>query len=493
MTAKRDKIAIVIVHGMGEQRPMETLRGFVGAAWSEDRDVISQGESAVYAKPDEINRSFELRRITTRTSHQLHGRCDFFEYYWANLMSGNRASSVVRWLVALLVRRPASVPARLVKHWLFGLTLLILIGLGLAYLALLGLAKEWDRAQCLLDWLQGLHLPFWLVPLAVGLAVLVRYLMPGVFAPVVGDAARYFTPAPDNIGARQAIREAGVDLMRRLHEDGDYKRIILVAHSLGAAVGYDILTHLWARIDPDSLGTAHASGSDTAKALAAVEEAAGPLAPDRIAGAGEAERARRRAAYRNRQRAYFARLAQPPLGSGSPLWMVSDFVTMGSPLSKADVLVAHDQGKLKRMIGDRESPTCPPEPDGEGSAAFSYHRPGAPGPVPHHASPFGPTVWTNLYFTNPGILFGDVVGGETAPRLGHGIADVRIERGRALFRHLDYWSAPKRTPPPAPWIKALRAALNLRLRGEAELWGPAAAQAPIRAEDVPDRGGAAGG
>ena len=28
--------AVVIVHGMGEQRPMSTLRGFVEAVWSRD-------------------------------------------------------------------------------------------------------------------------------------------------------------------------------------------------------------------------------------------------------------------------------------------------------------------------------------------------------------------------------------------------------------------------------------------------------------------------
>lgn len=488
---KRNKTAIVVIHGMGEQRPMETLRGFVAAAWSEDGDVIGgeTGKPNVYAKPDEFSASYELRRITTHTSAALGGRADFFEYYWANLMSGNRASSVVSWLVRLLVRGPGSVPPRLFSHWLFGLAVLALTLFGFAYLALLGAARQWGWAKQALDWLNALDLPFWLVPAAIFLAVVIRYLMPGVFAPVVGDAARYFTPAPDNIAARQTIREGGVDLLRRLHEDGDYKRIILVAHSLGSAVGYDILTHLWARLDPEALGAAHASGGDTAKALGAVEAAAGPLSKKAIEGTSPAERARRRQVYRDAQRTYFERLALPRSGGGAPLWLVSDFVTFGSPLSKADVLVARQQSGLDRMIGDRESPTCPPEPDGPGSPAFSYARPGAPGPVPHHAAPFGPTVWTNVYFTNPAILLGDVVGGETAPQLGHGIADVRIERGKALFRHLDYWSKPKRTPVPAPWIKALRAALNLRLRGEAELWGPAAGtQAPIRAEDVPARG-----
>lgn len=477
MSAKRDKIAVVVIHGMGEQRPMATLRGFVEAAWVGDRSVISESQSAVYAKPDEITGSFELRRITTRKSDVLGGgRCDFFEFYWAHLMSGNTPASMIAWIVRLLVRKPGSVPARLFGHWIFGLVLLSVLAAGFLFLT-------WPALRDSTEGLKGLAA---FAGIAVALALLVRLALP-TLTKIVGDAARYFTPAPDNIGARQAIREAGVDLLRKLHEDGDYKRIVLVAHSLGSAVGYDILTHLWARLDPAALGAAHASGSATATARDAVEAAAGPLSKKALKGAGEAERAKRRADYRKAQRAYFQLLSEPRSGGKKPpLWLVSDFVTMGSPLSKADVLIARDGPGLRTMIEGREDPTCPPEPDGPGSSAFSYPRPGAPGTVPHHAAPFGPTVWTNIYFTNPAILLGDVVGGETAPQLGHGIADVRIERGKAVFRHLDYWSKPKRTRPPAPWIKALRAALNLRLLGEPELWGSrAGGQAPIRAEDLP--------
>jgi len=43
-----------------------------------------------------------------------------------------------------------------------------------------------------------------------------------------------------------------------------------------------------------------------------------------------------------------------------PIWMVTDFITLGCPLSKGDVLLAkdnHDFGIRKRQ---RELPTCPP-------------------------------------------------------------------------------------------------------------------------------------
>jgi len=122
----KPKTAVVVIHGMGEQRPMETLWGFVQAAWVRDPDLVGERNDDVYSKPDSITGSFELRRITTRDSRALGDhRVDFFEFYWAHLMTGNTATSVLDWAVGLLVRGPSSVPARLRSRWLVGLALLV--------------------------------------------------------------------------------------------------------------------------------------------------------------------------------------------------------------------------------------------------------------------------------------------------------------------------------------------------------------------------------
>ena len=52
--------------------------------------------------------------------------------------------------------------------------------------------------------------------------------------------------------------------------------------------------------------------------------------------------------------------------------------------------------------------------------------------------------------------------------------DVRIGIGAPVFRHLDYWRDPK-SDPPRPWLRALRRAVNLKRRSEADLWGDQAA------------------
>ena len=66
------KIAVVVIHGMGEQKPMQTLRSFVESAWQRDKDLfrgltpkVDHSPWDVWSKPDHMSGSAELRRITT--------------------------------------------------------------------------------------------------------------------------------------------------------------------------------------------------------------------------------------------------------------------------------------------------------------------------------------------------------------------------------------------------------------------------------------------
>lgn len=61
----------------------------------------------------------------------------------------------------------------------------------------------------------------------------------------LGDAARYLSPSPRNISLRQQVRANGIKLLRHLHASGRYDRIVVVGHSLGSVIGYDILKHYW--------------------------------------------------------------------------------------------------------------------------------------------------------------------------------------------------------------------------------------------------------
>src|SRR5712671_5413265 len=91
------KQAVVVIHGMGEQKPMDTIRGFVRAVWETDSAVTANGlqnPAEVWNKPDIRTGSLELRRITTRQSVPSEAfppgvRSDFYELYWADLSAGS--------------------------------------------------------------------------------------------------------------------------------------------------------------------------------------------------------------------------------------------------------------------------------------------------------------------------------------------------------------------------------------------------------------------
>src|SRR5215475_13578030 len=96
------KQAIVVIHGVGEQVPMDTLRGFGRAVWETDTEITKNGlpnPAEVWSKPDLRTGSLELRRITTRQSIPTQNfakgvRSDFYEMYWADLSSGSTLGQV---------------------------------------------------------------------------------------------------------------------------------------------------------------------------------------------------------------------------------------------------------------------------------------------------------------------------------------------------------------------------------------------------------------
>jgi hypothetical protein len=159
----------------------------------------------------------------------------------------------------------------------------------------------------------------------------------GYFAKeVVGDAARYLRPAAQNIQRRHEIRQAGIEVLEKLHERG-YDRIIVVGHSLGSVVGYDVLNHAFSK-----LNTIARPVQAEEKALRALES----LARSNTANAREVQVA---------QRAYFEEFV-----ANGGRWRVTDFITLGSPLAHSEILLAENREDLQRKIEQREYPTCLP-------------------------------------------------------------------------------------------------------------------------------------
>jgi hypothetical protein len=417
---KSDKQAVLLIHGIGEQRPMDTLRGFVDAVWTTDREVHSKfGKLGVFSKPDTVSGSFELRRLTT-TQNRNEVRTDFFEFYWAHLMEGTSARDVLAWAKCLLIRSPATVPRQLLGAWVLLIALALVI---MVFAVQTALPEEY----------QFLTMPKWLSALAG--FVVAGFAMP-IIRNIVGDAARYLNAAPNNVQRRQEIRTKGVEILEKLHA-ANYRRIIIVGHSLGSVIGYDILTYAWAKF------------SDAAEkykdhpALDAIETAVANGTFDVNS-------------YRTLQRQLFDELES---ANEKTTWRVTDFLTLGSPLVHASVLLAKDHGDLTVRQSSRELPTCPPQLEDGKKFSFPLRDVGR---KLHHAAVFGPCRWTNLYFPAKFLIVGDVIGGPLAPVFGPGIRDVQVTtRLRSGFlSHTLYWT-PDMGAAAASHIVELRRALNL--------------------------------
>jgi hypothetical protein len=396
------KQAVVVIHGIGEQRPMQTLRAFVSG--------VLPGV-AIISRPDTFSGSYELRRLTAE--HGTRHRTDFFELYWADKVHGTTVAHLVQWARALLLRWPWRVPPHLRGLWGMTWAFLLFAGLGAGLFFARG-ALPFDQLR------------YWslLIPVLLGIpqGILIYYL---------GDAARYLSPIPRNVGVRKAIRDTGIDLLRRLHAAEAYDRIIVVGHSLGSVIAYDILRCYWAEI--------HAVFTNPARQRQSRLQAFEDLLVRNETGAPDS------AQYRAHQRAVWTELRRH-----GHAWKVSDLVTLGSPLAHAAILLADDQRDLWQRFRDRELPTNPPQLDYDATLSFAVEPAvtNARGELvtpraPHHAASFCCTRWTNLFFPARLGLFGDVVGGPLQPVFGDGIRDLPLTEGtlwrHTLLSHTRYW------------------------------------------------------
>jgi hypothetical protein len=476
-TRRADMQAVVVIHGMGEQRPMDTMKAFVRAVWETDEVVTANKlphPAQVWSKPDPRTGSLELRRITTRESIASasfpHGvRTDFYELYWADLTAGSTWEQFTSWVRGLLLRPISRVPPDVRLAWV----VLWIATLGVVAIAVLAAlpADVWRKigVGALADW-HGL-----LAFVAAALGMWLHKTATATFGRVV----RYTRADPSNIAARQAVRERGLKLMNALHEGNYYKRIIIVSHSLGTMLAHDLLSYFWAQRDaPRKI----AESSPEFDALCELEGAA--AAVDR-ANPTAAALDHYYAAQRRLRVALAARPAPPapnPQAMPDPRWLITDFVTLGSPLTHAEFLIAASDEDLARRKFERELPQSPPlredldpkvfqlagathklpvGPSFETSKLISFPPPSSPGIWElHHAAPFAVVRWVNVYDTASLVFRGDVIGGPLANTFGPAIIDIDLKslRGQSrVFTHTKYWEIDGEPI----HIEVLRRAVNL--------------------------------
>jgi hypothetical protein len=147
-------------------------------------------------------------------------------------------------------------------------------------------------------------------------------------------------------------------------------------------------------------------------------------------------------------------------------WKVSDFISLGSPLTSAQFLVADGDKDFARLKRERVLPTVPPQPYERGEQAVHA------GEAMHHAAVFSVVRWTNIYDEfNPVLLvFGDVISGPVSGSrvFGDAILDRRVKVLRSampllnrFFTHSHYWIEPRKDGGVSEHIKVFRDAVGL--------------------------------
>ncbi len=495
--------AVVVVHGQGQQRPMGTIRDFVEALWSSNPDVQPDPpyvRENTWIVPDNKSGLYEMQRITT-PPHGGGRRTDFFELYYADLLADTPVRNLWRWLERLFWISPLQVPKRMYGPWLafwllclaaiamtFWVVLEIpqllhanwvtpfespnrldaLIGLAIIAIAVLTLvlpkffpgteqANSIPRSAILIALIVGVGFISWQTPVIVAALIVgvVIYLFTNDLLPLFGDAASYLSAQTDTVRSRQAVRERGLGLLKALHDDKEYDRIVVVAHSLGTVLAYDLLQLLWHSVGPTK---DNAPAADAVKAIEAVETFARKPVSSWTAADVDAYQALQWQAFSALRQRKPADLPADGKPAGHSGWKVSDFVTLGSPLANAQFLITEGPEDLNRMKRERVLPISPPEPRGD-AEGFIYDENGRM--VTHHAAVFSTVRWTNIYdeFDPRWFLRGDVISGALAsPDLfGPAIKDINVtilQNGKRTFSHNLYWvdtvaEKKKGVPPPA--------------------------------------------
>lgn len=434
--------AVLVIHGMGEQRPLETLSGFADAVLSQ----FSAANRQFYSRPAKVSDSYEGRRYIIPPIYEAGAdarpQIELFEYHWSHLMTGNRLDDLFGTMRQVLFQWPWRVPGGILGLWL---VLWLLIG-GAAW------ALTLDPVAHLLPGLSGDSKVVGVLAgtgiLGMAITYLLTRLVPRWLTRSFVDVARYLDTSPRSYEVRRDIREGVIKLLGQLNDR--YDRVIVVGHSLGSYIAYDAIRYLWGQhnlnyaSDPPQSPPPHGAvpaGLDNLEAAARTLLVTEAPTEDQVSS------------FRDAQRALAAGLR-----AHGHTWRITDLISLGSPMYMADQIYTRNEKEFMTRVSRHEFPVCPPVEDypswrsqNEPPRALRYTYCHNDRRVLYDGAVFAVVRWTNLWFPTAALLLGDYFGGPLAPLFGRGVLDVPVTSGdkkRLIpgFAHALYYATIARYP-----------------------------------------------
>lgn len=381
------KTAIVVIHGMGNQYPMETITDFVDNLFKKEENKDNNPKS-IYSAPERITGSFDQRKLIGFHNNVQY---DCYEYYWAHLIKEPSVSDTISWMYKLIWKKEPSERLNkyisIIRMSSIGLLLLISIIIFFYYWLF-----TWIISCCPL-WS---HLFFFIV------SVVAFYKLRNIFRLLTqsfGDVIRYTVPHPSNIEGRQKISNNAVEFLTNLH-DKDYSRIVIVGHSLGSIIAYEMLINTFGHLNKLFKNVERIEEKDKEELLEVSREES----------------------FNKMQFMGWK-------------WKVSDFITCGSPLCHAEMILTKNKDLFKNKKELGEYPVSEPIQD---SRKLFYLNKKTKKYIPTHYSVFKYVEWNNIHFEN------DIIGGKLRALFGQDIHDHPPIKPktfkRILASHTQYWN-----------------------------------------------------
>lgn len=105
------RTAVLVVHGIGSQRALETVRGVIKAVWFNSENPFD-ATRRVWSHPQRDGADIDLTVMTTNAVPESKDQrsVDFHELYWAHQMSETKPVAVLLWLYELCRKGPSCAP-----------------------------------------------------------------------------------------------------------------------------------------------------------------------------------------------------------------------------------------------------------------------------------------------------------------------------------------------------------------------------------------------